>query len=223
MLISPEGHERINAAVTRAESASDGEIVTMVAHQSDDYAEWAMLIAALAGLAVPALLALIPGCYAAFVLWLTGSWHNQPSTAELLGICSAIGAIVFILKWLALRWMPLRLFVVPGRVKQHRVRAAAIRAYRIGIESRTRASTGVLIYLSLAEHRAEIVADAAITDKVGTQAWGEAMSLLIADVRAGRPADGIIAAVDVVGTLIATHFPRSQDDTNELPDRLIEL
>jgi putative membrane protein len=53
--------------------------------------------------------------------------------------------------------------------------------------------------------------------------WGEAMSALIADVREGRPGDGICAAIERVGLVLAEHFPRSATDTNEIPDKLIEL
>jgi putative membrane protein len=81
----------------------------------------------------------------------------------------------------------------------------------------------VLIYLSMGEHRAEIVADSAISAKVAPEKWGDAMVAMIADVRAGEPGRGVAEAVRQVGILIAEHFPRSEDDRNELPDRLIEL
>ena len=222
-LIAAADHSRINAAVGNAERLSDGEIATMVARQSDDYAEWAMLLAALAGLIAPAILALFPDRFTSAMVALNGGWRTAPTIGEALALGASIGAIAFVATWLVLRWMPLRLALVPGIVKQGRVRAAAIRAFRIGIEARTRAATGVLIYLSLAERRADIVADSAIAGKVGDDAWGEAMALLLTDVRAKRPADGIIAAVGAIGALIALHFPHSADDTNELPDRLIEL
>src|SRR5205085_645729 len=48
-------------------------------------------------------------------------------------------------------------------------------------------------------------------------------TLLIAEVREGRPADGIVAAIERVGAVLAEHFPRSADDMNEIPDKLIEL
>jgi putative membrane protein len=49
------------------------------------------------------------------------------------------------------------------------------------------------------------------------------MAALVEEVKAGRPADGIVAAVEIVGTVLAEHFPRSSGDTNEIPDKLIEL
>ena len=139
-------------------------------------------------------------------------------------IAALVGQLLaFLAARLALVWTPLRLALVPGWLKTRRVRSAAIRAFRIGTQARTRAATGVLIYLSLAEHRAEIVADESIHRHVPEERWGDAMAALIRDVRAGQPGAGIAGAVTAVGAIIAEHFPRSPDDRNELPDRLIEL
>ena len=49
------------------------------------------------------------------------------------------------------------------------------------------------------------------------------MTALLADVKAGRPGDGIVAAVEIIGEVLAEHFPKSGEDTNEIPDKLIEL
>ncbi len=89
--------------------------------------------------------------------------------------------------------------------------------------ARTHGRTGVLIYLSLDEHRAEIVADRAINEKVSGEAWGDAMAALIEAIRAGHAGEGLAEAVRQVGVVLAGHFPRADDDINELPDRLIEL
>jgi len=81
----------------------------------------------------------------------------------------------------------------------------------------------VLLYLSLAEHRAEILADSAIHSRVTPEVWGAAMAALLAEVKEGRPAEGMAAAVAQIGIVLSAHFPRAADDVNELPDRLIEL
>jgi putative membrane protein len=119
--------------------------------------------------------------------------------------------------------MPLRLLLTPGATKHRRVRRRAITIFKAAAERRTAARTGVLIYLSIAERRAEIVADEAIHQLTDDHSWGEAMTSLIAEVREGRPADGIVAAIERVGEVLAEHFPRSADDRNEIPDALIEL
>jgi putative membrane protein len=222
-LIPAADHDRISAAVAQAELASDGEIATMVAAKSDDYRDWALLLTLLAGLTTLALIAAFPACFSGLLLTLSGAWHGGYSAGELIAAALAAQILTMALVWLALGWMPLRLALTPRSIKVARVRREAVRAFRIGIESRTRAATGVLIYLSLAEHRAEIVADAAINTHVQPGDWGDAMAALTADVRDGRPGDGIVEAVEMVGALIARHFPPSHDDINEMPDRLIEL
>jgi len=60
----------------------------------------------------------------------------------------------------------------------------------------------VLIYLSLDEHRAEIVADRKINEKVEAEIWGEAMSVLIEAVKDGRPGEGLALAVEKVGAVL---------------------
>jgi putative membrane protein len=103
------------------------------------------------------------------------------------------------------------------------VRRRAVQFFSAAADKRTVGRTGVLLYLSLLERRAEIVADEAINSKVKPEIWGEAMAVLISDVRAGRPAEGMAGAVRMIGDVLAEHFPKSGSDTNELPDRLIEL
>ena len=113
---------------------------------------------------------------------------------------------------------------IPAPRATRRVRRRAILLFRLAAENRTRARTGrAALPLSLAERRAEIVADASIAAKVAPETWGEAMAVLIEAVLKGRAGDGMVAAVERIGQVLAEHFPRSADETNELPDRLILL
>ena len=75
----------------------------------------------------------------------------------------------------------------------------------------------------MAERRAEIVADESILKVTDASTWGEAMVALLTEVRAGRAADGMVAAIERVGAVLHEHFPRSATDSNEIPDKLIEL
>ena len=76
----------------------------------------------------------------------------------------------------------------------------------------------------MAEHRAEIVADEAIIKVTDARdlGRGDGGAAGRGEGRAG-PADGIVAAIEQVGAVLAEHFPRSAADTNEIPDKLIEL
>ena len=108
-------------------------------------------------------------------------------------------------------------------MKTARVHERAIKHFKVGAERRTHGRTGVLIYLSMREHRAEIVADEPIAELVAPEVWGEAMGDMLAEIRRGNIAEGMAAGVCDVGFLLAEHFPRGDEDQNELPDRLIEV
>jgi putative membrane protein len=118
---------------------------------------------------------------------------------------------------------PLKFWLVPPPIKTHRTLARAISLFKVGAERRTTGRTGILIYLSMRERRAQIIADEAIASKVPAEMWGEAMAAMLAHIKDGRVADGMCAAVEKVGVVLAAHFPPAEDDVNELPDRLIEL
>jgi putative membrane protein len=96
-------------------------------------------------------------------------------------------------------------------------------AFKVTTQQRTAAGTGILIYLSEDERMAEIIAEEGIHAKVGDAVWQDAMAALIANVRQGRVADGMVAAIERVGAVLAQHFPHDPNDINELPDRVIEL
>ncbi|HLL59975.1 MAG TPA: hypothetical protein VK391_08830, partial [Allosphingosinicella sp.] len=141
----------------------------------------------------------------------------------LMLVLFAMLAAAFLLVRLALAYMPLRMALTPASTKNRRVRRRAIELFRVGAERRTHGRTGILLYLSLREHRAEIVADEAIIGKVSADVWGDAMADLVTEVKAGRPGAGMAKAVERIGGVLAEHFPKSHSDQNELPDRLIEL
>jgi putative membrane protein len=154
---------------------------------------------------------------------LFGGWGEEPSLGALLFFLMVLAVLKFTAVLLILRYMPLRLALTPAATKQRRVRRRAIALFKAAAERRTVGRTGILIYLSAGEHRAEIVADEAIHKVTTPETWGEAMAALIAEVKDGRVADGMVAAIGLVGEVLAEHFPRSSTDTNEIPDKLIEL
>jgi putative membrane protein len=223
MQLTQADHARVTAAVTEAERGTDGEIVTVVARQSDAYHDVALHWAVLAMLFALAVLATWPGLVDTLHTLVADPWEGAPTTRAALTAALIVAAVAFLVFRILFEWRPLRLALTPRATKARRVRASAMTLFRSAAEQRTRASTGVLLYLSLAEHRAELIADAAIHSKVAPEVWGEAMAALIVAVRDGRTADGMADAVARIGAVLAEHFPRSHDDTNELSDRLIVL
>ncbi len=223
MHLSDLDHAKVSAAIAAAESASDGEIVAVATDLSDPYHDVALHWAVLVLIAVLAWAAACPSCLQYWFDALLGGWRPEPTLGELLTLLLVFAVVKFTAVLLVLKYMPLRLALTPDATKSRRIRRRAIAIFKAGAERRTIGRTGILIYLSMGEHRAEIVADEAITGVTTPETWGEAMEALLVEVKAGRPADGIVAAVERVGAVLKKHFPRSSADTNEIPDKLIEL
>jgi putative membrane protein len=221
--LSEADHALVTEAVAKAERASDGEIVTIVAQRSDAYHDVGLHYAVLAMLLVPTIGALLPQSLIDWVLGLVLGWNASLSWRVLMVLLFAKMAAVFLIVRFLLAWMKLRMALTPGSTKTRRVRRRAIELFRAGTEKRTKGRTGVLLYLSLLEHRAEIVADQAIHSQVETDIWGEAMALLIENVKAGRTGEGMALAVERIGAVLSEKLPPTLDNPNELPDRLIEL
>lgn len=221
--LTTDGHRIVTEAVAAAELETSGEIVTVIGDRSDDYNDIALLWAIAAAFTAMSAVALLPEAFLAGIDWLMGGWTHEWTPGELFGILTAVGLLTFAGIWALQLWQPLKFALVPGPVKSARVHAKAVKLFKVGAERRTHGRTGVLIYLSMREHRAEIVADQPIAVKVPAEVWGEAMADMLAEIRKGCVAEGMAAGVRDVGTVLAGHFPRAEDDRNELPDRLIEV
>lgn len=221
--LTDKDHARISAAVATAEADSAAEIVTIVAERSDGYTDVALAWAAFVAFATFATLAVFPEIFLAPYEWLIGGWVSEWSLRDVLLVALVVTVSEFAAVMLLQLFQPFKFGLVPPPIKSQRVRDQAVRAFRIGAERRTVGRTGIVIYLSLRERRAEIVADEAIARVVEPDTWGEAMAAMLDHVAADRVAEGMIAAVERVGAIVAQHLPSVDDDRNELPDRLIEV
>ena len=221
--LTQEDHAKVSDAVKAAEQHTSGEIVTVVAERSDGYSDIALAWAALIAFTLLTLVAFLPQVILDPITALGGHWNAGWTPSELFTVASSLGILTFLIAWLLQLAPGIRIALVPSRVKTDRAENRAIDLFKVGAERRTHGRTGVLIYLSLYEQRAEIVADQAITEKVAPEVWGEAMADMLAEIRHGRLAEGLAAGVRDVGAILAEHFPRGEDDLNEIPDRLIEL
>ncbi len=217
------GRALVAAAVTEAESATSGEIVTVLADASDGYTDVALLWAAGAAFTAMSVFAAFPEPFLdRWDAWFAG-WGHEWTTGQIASMVIALGLLKFLGVMLVQQWQPLKFALIPGPTKTIRVHNQAVRQFKVGAERRTTGRTGVLIYLSMREHRAEIVADESIAAKVSAEVWGEAMGDMLAEIRKGRIAEGLAVGIRDVGFVLAEHFPRGSEDVNELPDRLIEV
>jgi putative membrane protein len=220
--ISAADRARIRDAVEAAEAKTAGEIFTVIAGACDDYRVIPILWATLAALLFPLLLLLAEYLTG----WPSGDVWNANTTAP-AGLPAAwvyaAQLAVFILLAIVLSLPRIRPLVVPRSVKDERAHAVAVQQFLAHGLRLTEQRTGVLIFISLAEHYAEIIADAAIAKKVEQAVWDDAMAALLAEIRNGQLADGLVAAVDRIGAVLAEHFPPRKRDANELSDDLVIL
>jgi putative membrane protein len=221
--LSEADHDKVSAAIAAAEANTAGEIVAVATPISDSYHDVALHWALVPLFAVLAWAAWRPSALVWWYNFLLGGWQPEPTLGQLLTLLMIFAALKFTVALLILKWMPLRLALTPGGTKHRRVRRRAIAVFKAAAERRTVGRTGVLIYLSMAERRAEIVADDAILKVTDHTTWGDAMGALLVEVKDGRYGDGIVAAIEKVGVVLSEHFPRSAADVNEIPDKLIEL
>ena len=221
--LSEADHKVVSDAVTEAELSTSGEIVPVIADRSDGYSDVVLVYAAGLAFTAMSLFAAFPDFALGMVDALSGGWSGELRPAEIVAWAVGFGLVTFLAFWALLGWDPLRFAVIPSPIKRQRVTERAIRHFKVGAEGRTHGKTGVLLYLSMREHRAEIVADDSIADLVPAEVWGEAMADMLVEIRKGAVAEGIAAGVRDVGQVLSEHFPRGHDDENELPDRLIEV
>jgi putative membrane protein len=223
MSMSEADHRLVTDAVAQAELTTDGEIVTIVSRRSDAYHDVGLHWAILSAFIVIAAAAAVPRSFEHFFILLLGGWmHELPLQLFLtLLLGSSIAAFLAVRYLLAIP--RLRMIATPGATRRRRVHRRAVALFRTAAEARTMGRTGVLIYLSLDERRAEIVADRAIVGRVDPTEWGDAMAEMLVEVKAGRIGAGMAQAVTHVGDVLARHLPPTGTNPNELPDRLIEL
>jgi uncharacterized membrane protein len=96
---------------------------------------------------------------------------------------------------------------------------AALVFERLGMH-RTAARHGVLIYVSIEDHKVAVLGDRGIHERVGQAYWDGLLQAVLEHFRARRFREGLVHAVAEVGAELRRHFPRRPDDVNELPDRV---
>lgn len=202
-MFSETDENRIAEAITRAEKATAGEIVAVVAAESSSYLYAPFLWASVVALLVP---------------WPLILWSWWPSTWIYV---AQVAAFALVLAVTLPR--PVRYWLVPRSIKQARAHRRALEQFVSQNLHTTSGRTGVLIFISVAERHAEIVADSGIEERVAKGTWQEIVTRLVAAFRAGRHTDGFVVAIEDVGGHLATHFPPGSCDANELPDHLIVL
>jgi len=202
--LSSEQESSIRAAVSRAESHTSGEIVTMLATQSDDYREAAAQASAIIAAALALALALL--------IHDTSVWLFLPTVFTLYFPTLA-----------AVRRLPrLKLAFTPAAHVREVVRQRAMHLfYEKGLQ-RTRDENGILIYISLLERKVWILGDRGINAVIPPERWSTLATTLSSGIRQGQLTESLTGVIEEMGEILRQHFPLRADDVNELPDLLKE-
>ncbi len=209
-ILTKADQERIREAVDRAETQTAGEIVPYIINRSGRYEIAFWRGGALGALIAGAIGLLIAWLYSGWGLgWLYSAW-GMALVMSLGGVLAAllVGGIPSLRRWMA----------GPGRVAQ-RVHRRAEAAFLEEEVFQTRDRTGILLFVSLFEHRIEVIGDAGISTAVAQEDWEEVVHRIRTGIKQGQFADGLVDAIKMCGELLhRSGVGIRDDDEDELSD-----
>jgi putative membrane protein len=204
MDLSEQDRAQISKAIRVNEARTSGEIICVLAKSSSDHATaLPVVIAAVLSLALP--------------------WILMVCTSMSLQSILSLQVLLFLVL-LAVASVPrVRTALIPRATRRALAHRAAMEQFVIRGVARKKQRTGILVFVSMAERYARIIADEGIDKRVSQSEWQEAVDALVEHTRNGRIADGFVEAIDRCGRVLATHFPRTETSHDELPDRIYVL
>ena len=211
--LTDEEKQKIEACVKEVEKRTSGEIVPLVVSSSYHYPMSDMI----GGL----IFALLISVGVTLAYSIQKSWGG--ATVMDLWLFPAVFAVFFLLFHELVKRIPglKRIFLTKAEITEEVEEAALTSFYRNGLNN-TRDRTGILIFISVFERRAYVLADEGINAKVDTAVWQEVVNLVVKGIKEQKQAEGICRAVKRCGELIREHFPIKVDDTDELGNLIVE-
>lgn len=202
-LLNHEQLQEIANSVESVEKITDAELVTVLAKRADNYYYIPTLWAAVIALLTPLVINFTP-------LWLSGF--------DML----MMQWILFTALAVFLRIPRVMMRLVPKSVRYWRASNLARRQFLENNLHHTRGETGILIFVSEAEHYVEIITDRGISQHISDEQWQKIIDEFIVDVKDGRTLEGFIQCIRNCGELLSEYCPAT-GEKNELPNRLIVL
>lgn len=216
-LFSPEEKQRIEAAVAEAEERTAAEIVPVVATASGRYDRAEDLFGLVCAMTVLGIAWwLLQGVEA-----VQGEWTGRYQVALGFFPVAVLVLATFVGGAVAASYVPaLRLPFIGRREMDEEVESAAAAAFQRLRLRRTSGACGLLVYVSLYEHRVRVLGDDVVAEKLTQAEWDDICRLAVDGLRAGRGADGLAAAIARAGQLLADKLPRQPGSRNELVNEL---
>lgn len=199
-MINDTERQQIADLIAEVERHTDAELVAVLAARSDDYRYIPVLWAALVALAVPTV-----GLFTPF-------GGDLIAAAQLAVFC--LLAVVFRIPAVGTR-------LIPRSVRYWRAANMARRQFLEQGLHHTKGDTGVLLFVSEAEHYVEILADRGIDRHVAPERWRGLVDDFVIAVRTGRTLAGFETTIAQIGEILSDAVPKTPDNRNELDDRLI--
>ena len=187
---TPAEHNRIDAAIAAIEHDTSADLCVVVTRVSDRYALYPVAWAAIVAIVLGALISLLRPEIASRIVILIQLWF-------------------LIVMMLLFDWLPIRLRLVPKRVKHAHAWQLAHREFNAQTMANPQQRHRVLLFVSLGERYVEIVADHETYALAPAGAWNKIVDQFLTTVKAGRVADGILDAIAASGTILKTHHPAS--------------
>ena len=203
MTLTDADRARIIEAIRVAETRTSGEIYCVLTQASSAYRVFPIAWSAALALLVP-----LPLIYL---------------TAWPAAVIYVLQLLTFLAAHTLLARESIRYRIVPRQTKTARTHQEALRQFAAHGLQHTARRTGVLIFVSVAERYAEILADAGIAQQVPASVWDEAIGFLTSHIAAGRAADGLVGTIEQCAAQLAAHFPPGAINRNELPNAIVEL
>jgi putative membrane protein len=196
---------KISAAVQQAESHTVGEIVPTIVRSSSAVGHVPLILF----LAIFSLV--LVGDEAVNTLW-AHPWEYAIVGGALFGLIGSLGLARCL-------WVQRHLTSRHDLHHQVAVRAQ-LEFYRADI-SHTSGKIGVLIFLSMMERQALVLADKSIADKLPPETWDRVVALVVAGIQRQQLAHGLQQAIEAVGEILQAHFPQAQHSVNEVSNELV--
>lgn len=209
-LFTDEELSRIRKSIAEAEDRTSGEIVPFIVPSSDSY-DVAVWRGAGAGVIAALLVALM--IFQFYEGWGLGWLHEGWGTALLVLAAGTLGGL------LARFIPPVKRLLVGTDTLAERVHDRAMEAFLEEEVFDTRERTGILLFISLFEHRIEVVGDSGINRQVDDEDWMHVVERIQKGIRNDRLADGLVDAIEMCGQLLERKgVELRSDDPNELSD-----
>ena len=208
--LSDDERARVTEAVRAAEKLTAGEIVVMIISASYHYPVANVIGAAVFSIPLALILTTLTGEW----LWIGG---------QNMWLFLGWQAVLFILFHEVIkRWAWLKRRFISERELNEEVQEAATTQFCNQGLYRTRDETGVLVLISVFEHKVWILADRGINAKVKEGQWDDIVKTIVDGIKQDRQTEAICEAVETIGELLKSNFPVKPDDTNELKNLIIE-